>query len=77
MNNKNFWENLQKCFQGNLDATYMLIKEYEGVINKYSTINGEIDEDLKSEIIIYLLRKTRNFEKILNKLNFFKKFIKI
>lgn len=70
MNNIDFIKNLNKCFEGNLDATYALIKQYEGVIDKYSRINGVVNEDLKSEIIIYLLRKTKNFEKILKKLNF-------
>ena len=70
MNNTDFIKNLNKCFEGNLDATYVLIKQYEGVIDKYSRINGVVNEDLKSEIIIYLLRKTKNFEKILKKLNF-------
>lgn len=70
MDNTDFIKNLNKCFEGNLDATYTLIKQYEGVIDKYSRINGVVNEDLKSEIIIYLLRKTKNFEKILKKLNF-------
>lgn len=41
-----------------------IVFEYDNLINKYSKINGKIDEDLKQEIIIEIYRTlTKNREK--------------
>lgn len=41
-----------------------IINTYENLINKYSRINGEIDEDLKQEIILEIyITLTKNREK--------------
>lgn len=33
-----------------------IIRKYKNLINKYSKINGEIDEDLKQEIILSIYK---------------------
>lgn len=46
------------------DEVMEIIGEYENLINKYSKINGIIDEDLKQEIIIQIYRTlTKNRKK--------------
>lgn len=46
------------------DDVMEIINQYDNLINKYSRINGEIDEDLKQEIIIEIYKTlTKNREK--------------
>lgn len=46
------------------DEVIHIIFEYDNLINKYSKINGRVDEDLKQEIIIEIYRTlTKNREK--------------
>ena len=46
------------------DEVMEIIYEYDNLLNKYSKINGNIDEDLKQEIIIEIYKTlTKNREK--------------
>lgn len=46
------------------DEVIGIVFKYDNLINKYSKINGKIDEDLKQEIIIEIYRTlTKNREK--------------
>lgn len=46
------------------DEVLEIVNKYENLINKYSRINGEIDEDLKQEIILNIYKSlTKNREK--------------
>lgn len=46
------------------DEVLEITNQYENLINKYSRINGEIDEDLKQEIILNIYKSlTKNREK--------------
>lgn len=46
------------------DEVIGIVFKYDNLINKYSKINGKIDEDLKQEIIIEIYRTlTPNREK--------------
>ena len=46
------------------DEVLEIANQYENLINKYSRINGEIDEDLKQEIILNIYKSlTKNREK--------------
>ena len=46
------------------DEVMQIINQYEGLINKYSRINGKIDEDLVQEIKIQIyITLTKNREK--------------
>lgn len=56
------------------DEVMIIIYEYDNLINKYSRINGRIDEDLKQEITLEIyktLTKNREDKK------FLKKFVRI
>jgi len=46
------------------DEVLAIIEEYENLINRYSKINDEINEDLRQEIIINIYKfLTKNREK--------------
>ena len=46
------------------DDVLGIIKEYENLINKCSCINGQINEDLRQEIILSIYKDlTKNREK--------------
>ncbi len=46
------------------EEVLQIINQYEPLINKYSEINGEINEDLKQEIIIcWYVKLTQNRER--------------
>ena len=52
-----------KNFNMSDDEVLTIIEEYENLINKYSYINGEIDDDLRQEIILNIYKDlTRNRE---------------
>ena len=64
MNDKEFVEVLRKAIAGDMNATYRIIKEYEGFIVKNCIINGNFDEDCKAVIeakIIESIKKFKNF----------------
>lgn len=53
-----------KNFNMTDDEVMVIINEYDNLINKYSRINGNIDEDLKQEITIEIYKTlTKNREK--------------
>ncbi len=53
-----------KNFNMTDDEVMQIINEYDNLINKYSRINGNIDEDLKQEITIEIYKTlTKNREK--------------
>ena len=41
-----------------------IIKKYKNLINKYSKINGELDEDLKQEIILNIYKTLTKNKKL-------------
>lgn len=46
------------------DQVLYIIRKYKNLINKFSKINGEIDEDLKQEIILNIYKTlTKNRKK--------------
>lgn len=53
-----------KNFNMTDDEVMEIIDKYDNLINKYSRINGNIDEDLKQEITIEIYKTlTKNREK--------------
>lgn len=53
-----------KDFNMTDDEVMQIINQYEGLINKYSRINGKVDEDLIQEIKIQIyITLTKNREK--------------
>lgn len=63
MNDKEFDETLKKAISGDMDATYKIIKEYEGLIIKNSIINGIFDEECKAVIEAKLIENIKKFKK--------------
>lgn len=63
VNDKEFNEILRKAISGDIDATYKIIKEYEGVIVKNSIINGVFDEECKANIEIKIIENIKKFRK--------------
>lgn len=53
-----------KNFDLSDDEVLEIVTKYENLINKYSKVNHEIDEDLKQEIILNIYKSlTKNREK--------------
>ena len=53
-----------KNFDLSDDEVLEIVTKYENLINKYSKVNREIDEDLKQEIILNIYKSlTKNREK--------------
>lgn len=63
LNDKKFNEILKKAVSGDMDATYKIIKEYEGFIIKNSIINGIFDEECKAVIEEKLIENIKKFKK--------------
>ena len=56
-----------KDFNLSDDEVLEIIAEYKNLIEKYSKINGILDEDLKQEIVMNIYKTlTRNREKYKN-----------
>lgn len=65
MDDKEFDGILKKAISGDIEATYRIIKEYEGVIVKNSIINGVFDEECKATIEEKIVENIKKFRKIL------------
>lgn len=60
-----------KNFNMTDDEVMEIIYTYDNLINKYSKINGKIDEDLKQEITVEIYKTlTKNRERQKNLKNF-------
>lgn len=64
LNDKEFDKTLKKAVLGDMDATYKIIKEYEGVIVKNSIINGIFDEECKAVIEAKLIENIKKYKKL-------------
>lgn len=53
---------LLEAIGGNQDALEQLLAMYEPLINKHSTINGMLDEDLRQYILIHIALNISKFE---------------
>lgn len=63
-----------KDFNMTDDEVMQIINQYEGLINKYSRINGKVDEDLIQEIKIQIyITLTKNREKYKKNIKNFQK----
>jgi len=58
-----FYQIYKATVMKDMNAAWGLVLNYEPFINKICWINpNEIEEDLKSEILIELLRRIKNFD---------------
>lgn len=64
MNDKEFNETLKKAISGDVQSTYKIIKEYEGLIIKNSIINGSFDEECKAVIEAKIIENIKKYKKI-------------
>ena len=60
--NKLLYYLIKQAKKGNTRATFELILRFEPLINKYSKINGEFNQDCKDYIIEKLLKNIKKFE---------------
>lgn len=56
--------NVRKAVDGNLEATFKLILEFESVINQECKIDGKFNQDSKDYIVDKLILKIKKFKKI-------------
>jgi len=56
-----FANTLFKATLGNSDAICEIIRMYLPLIDHLSTVNGKIDEDMRQELFLHLIRKIRKF----------------
>ena len=55
---------IKQAKKGNKRATFEIIIRFDPLINKYSKINGEFNQECKDYIIDKLLKKIKDFKKI-------------
>ena len=56
-----FANTLFKATLGNSDAIGEIIRTYLPLLDHLSTVNGKIDEDMRQELFLHLIRKIRKF----------------
>ena len=62
--NKLLYELIKKAKNGNMKSTFEIILQFEPLINKYSTIDGVLNQECKDYIIDNLIKQIRKFKKI-------------
>lgn len=60
MTNEQFRELLIKAQAGDNEAMTDILEMYMPLINKHSYVNGKLDEDLRQNIILEILRSIKN-----------------
>ena len=72
MTNEQFRELLIKAQAGDNEAMTDILEMYMPLINKHSYVNGRLDEDLRQNILLEIVKSIKNIAP----LNFFKKLFK-
>ncbi|MBQ2989078.1 MAG: helix-turn-helix domain-containing protein [Clostridia bacterium] len=60
MTNEQFRELLIKAQAGDNEAMTDILEMYMPLINKHSYVNGKLDEDLRQNIILEILKSIKN-----------------
>lgn len=60
MTNEQFRELLIKAQAGDNEAMADILEMYMPLINKHSYVNGKLDEDLRQNIILEILKSIKN-----------------
>lgn len=60
MTNEQFRELLIKAQTGDNEAMTDILEMYMPLINKHSYVNGKLDEDLRQNIILEILKSIKN-----------------
>ena len=61
MTNKEFHQLLTQAISGNVDALGDLLEMYLPLINRYSDIDGRLDEDLRQQIMLRVFKNIGRF----------------
>ena len=64
MNNIAFRKCLKNAIKGKAEAINKILLEYDGIMKKYSKINGIIDEDCLSNLKYALIKSLKKFKNI-------------
>ena len=62
MENFNFETLLKAAVSGDLAAIEKILKIYDPLITNSSIVKGKMDEDLKQEIILHILKNIKKFK---------------
>lgn len=62
MDNGNFKEILERAIEGNNEAIEKIFELYEPIINKFSVLDGKLDEDLRQYILFRIFRAIRKYK---------------
>lgn len=62
MSDKEFVKTLEKAILGDMNAIYIILKEYEGLITKKSIIYGVFDEECKAVIEAKVIESIKKFK---------------
>ncbi len=65
MNNTEFQAVLQKAVKGNRVALEQLLILYKPLIGHASMVNGKLDEDLRQEIMLHLVKAIPQFGQLM------------
>lgn len=60
MTNEQFRELLIKAQAGDNEAMTDILEMYMPLINKHSYVNGKLDEDLRQNIVLEILKSIKN-----------------
>lgn len=61
MTNEKFRELLIRAQTGDNGAMTDILEQYMPLINKYSFINGKLDEDLRQNILLEIVKSIKKF----------------
>lgn len=56
-----FCRTLTEAIEGNNEALADIIELYMPLINRYSRVDGKLDEDLRQYILLHTFKKISNF----------------
>ena len=62
MTEKDFKKLIEDAKNGKIMAVEELLEMYEPLINKYSYINGRLDDDLKQFLMLHILKRLPKFQ---------------
>ena len=62
MTNEKFRELLVRAQSGDNEAMTDILEMYMPLINKHSFVNGKLDEDLRQNILLEIVKSIKNFK---------------
>lgn len=62
MTKSEFLNTLSEAVSGNTDALADIMEQYMPLINRYSYVDGKLDEDLRQDILLEVFRSIGRFK---------------